>query len=135
MEEFFEKLSNDPDFGKGVWHVDNASDDDINYLYRHSFAFVFPSYIEGYGLPLIEAIIREVPVIAADNDINREVAGERALYFTQDDSKELSDIINELLSNEEKYKELRESVKGYVPRTWDETGDNLIKEFEDLYGE
>ena len=135
MEEFFEKLSSDPDFEKGIWHVDNASDDDINYLYRHAFAFVFPSYIEGYGLPLIEAFIREVPVIAAGNDINREVAGERALFFTQDDSKELSDIINDLLSDEEKYKALRESVKGYIPKTWDETGDNLIKQFEDIYGE
>ncbi|MBO4776557.1 MAG: glycosyltransferase family 4 protein, partial [Lachnospiraceae bacterium] len=135
MEDFFEKIANDPDCDKGLWHVDNASDDDINYLYKHAFAFVFPSYIEGYGLPLIEAFIREVPVIASDNDINREVAGERALFFEQDNSEDLAKIINELLSDEEKYKTLRESVKGYKPRTWDETGNNLIKEFEGIYGE
>ena len=76
MEGFFEKIANDPDCDKGLWHVDNASDDDINYLYKHAFAFVFPSYIEGYGLPLIEAFIREVPVIALTANIGMNIREE-----------------------------------------------------------
>lgn len=89
---------------------------------------VFPSYIEGYGLPIIEAFLREIPVIASDTGINREIAGERAVFFEQDNSEELAGIINNLLENEEEYKALRERVKGYVPKTWDDTAIAIEKQ-------
>ena len=88
---------------------------------------VFPSYIEGYGLPIIEAFVREVPVIAADTNINHEIAGDRALFFEQDNSRELADIVIDLLENEKKYASFCERVKGYVPKTWDDTVTELKK--------
>ena len=128
MEDFFAKLTADPDYQNGIWHVDNASDDDVDYLYKNCYAMVFPSYIEGYGLPIIEAFLREIPVIASDTGINREIAGERAVFFEQDNSEELAGIINNLLENEEEYKALRERVKGYVPKTWDDTAIAIEKQ-------
>ena len=128
MEDFFAKLTADPDYQNGIWHVDNASDDDVDYLYNNCYAMVFPSYIEGYGLPIIEAFLREIPVIASDTGINREIAGERAVFFEQDNSEELAGIINNLLENEEEYKALRERVKGYVPKTWDDTAIAIEKQ-------
>lgn len=132
MDDFFEKLINDPDYGNGIWHIDNASDADIDYLYRNCYSMVFPSYIEGYGLPIIEAFIREVPVIAADNNINREIAGDRARFFTQDNSEELAGIINGLLANEEEYRKLCENAKGYIPKTWDDTATGLINKLNEI---
>ena len=127
MDDFFADLTSDPDYNNGIWHVKNASDDDIDYLYKNAFAMVFPSYIEGYGLPIIESFVREVPVIAADTNINREIAGERAIFFEQDNSIELSDVVSDLLENEQKYNELCERVKGYVPKTWDDTAAGIKK--------
>ena len=127
MDDFFEKLTSDPDYQNGIYHVDNATDDDIDYLYKNAYALVFPSHIEGYGLPIIEAFIREVPVIASDTNINHEIAGDRALFFGQNNSVELGDIVSDLLDNEEKYKALCERVKGYVPKTWDDTVTELKK--------
>ena len=127
MDDFFAKLTSDPDYQNGIWHIDNASDDDIDYLYKNAFAMVFPSYIEGYGLPIIEAFVREVPVIASDTNINHEIAGDRALFFEQDNSRELADIVIDLLENEKKYNSFRERVKGYVPKTWDDTVEELKK--------
>ena len=88
---------------------------------------VFPSYIEGYGLPIIEAFVREVPVIAADTAINREIAGERAVFFEQDNSAELARIVSDFLDDEDKYKSFCERVKGYVPKTWDDTAAEIKK--------
>ncbi|MBP5493821.1 MAG: glycosyltransferase family 4 protein [Lachnospiraceae bacterium] len=127
MDKFFAELTTDPDYQNGIWHVDNASDDDIDYLYKNAYAMVFPSYIEGYGLPIIESFVREVPVIAADTNINHEIAGDRALFFEQDNSRELADIVIDLLENESKYDSFRERVKGYVPKTWDDTVTELKK--------
>ena len=72
--------------------------------------------------------LREIPVIASDTGINREIAGERAVFFEQDNSEELAGIINNLLENEEEYKALRERVKGYVPKTWDDTAIAIEKQ-------
>ena len=127
MDDFFAELTSDPDYNNGIWHVNNASDEDIDYLYKNAYSMVFPSYIEGYGLPIIEAFVREVPVIAADTNINHEIAGDRALFFEQDNSKELADIVIDLLENEKKYASFRERVKGYVPKTWDDTVTELKK--------
>ena len=127
MDDFFKDLTSDVDYNDGLWHVKDASDDDIDYLYKNAFAMVFPSYIEGYGLPIIESFVREVPVIAADTNINREVAGERGVFFEQDNSIELSDVISELIDNEQKYKELCERVKGYIPKTWNDTAAEVKK--------
>ena len=127
MEEFFAEFTSDPNYQNGIWHVANASDDDIDYLYKNAFALVFPSYIEGYGLPIIEAFVREVPVIAANTNINREIAGERAVFFEQDNSAELARIVSELLEDEDKYESFCERVKGSVPKTWDDTASEIKK--------
>lgn len=127
MEGFFAEFTSDPNYLNGIWHVDNASDDDIDYLYKNAYAMVFPSYIEGYGLPIIEAFVREVPVIAADTAINREIAGERAVFFELDNSAELARIVSDFLDDEDKYKSFCERVKGYVPKTWDDTAAEIKK--------
>ena len=127
MDDFFADLKSDPDYNNGLWHVKDASDDDIDFLYKNAYAMVFPSYIEGYGLPIIESFVREVPVIAADTNINREIAGDRAVFFEQDNSIELSNVVSDLLDNEQKYNELCERLKDFVPNTWDDTAEEIKK--------
>jgi glycosyltransferase involved in cell wall biosynthesis len=49
--------------------------------YRGAAAFVFPSLLETFGHPLLEAMLAEVPVVASDIPTFREIAGDAALYF------------------------------------------------------
>jgi glycosyltransferase involved in cell wall biosynthesis len=51
-----------------------------NYLY-YAKALLFPSFTEGYGLPLIEALSFKVPVIASNLDVFKEIAGDIPEYF------------------------------------------------------
>jgi glycosyltransferase involved in cell wall biosynthesis len=59
----------------------SGPDSELAWLYRHATCCVMPSLYEGFGLPIIEAISCECPLICSDLAITREIAGEAALYF------------------------------------------------------
>src|SRR5439155_14540571 len=58
--------------------VDDAT---LETLYRAASCFVFPSLAEGFGLPVLEALVRGVPVACSNVSSLPEVAGKAALYF------------------------------------------------------
>jgi glycosyltransferase involved in cell wall biosynthesis len=58
--------------------------------YRGAVAFVFPSLLETFGHPLLEAMLARAPVVASDIPTFREIAGDTALYFPPLDAKVLA---------------------------------------------
>jgi glycosyltransferase involved in cell wall biosynthesis len=58
--------------------------------YRGAAAFVFPSLLETFGHPLLEAMLAEAPVVASDIPTFREIAGDAALYFPPLDARALA---------------------------------------------
>ncbi len=67
--------------------------------YEASEFFVFPSLLESYGLPMVEAMSRGLPVLAADTPVNREVCGGAALYHAPLDAGELARNMTELAAH------------------------------------
>jgi len=63
-----------------VIHV-NVSDEQLNYLYHHAAAFVYPSLHEGFGLPILEAFKAQCPVILSDTPCFREIGAEAVAFF------------------------------------------------------
>jgi glycosyltransferase involved in cell wall biosynthesis len=68
-------------------------------LYAATDAFVFPTLAEGFGLPVLEAMARAVPVACSDIAVLREVAGGDALYFDPRSERAMADAITRLLSD------------------------------------
>lgn len=64
--------------------------------YRGAVALVFPSLIETFGHPLLEAMLAGTPILAADIPSFREVAGDAALYFPAQDPVRLARLVDEL---------------------------------------
>ncbi len=59
----------------------NCSDERLQALLQHARALLFPSFVEGYGLPLVEALMLGTPVVASDLGIFHEVAAEIPDYL------------------------------------------------------
>jgi O-antigen biosynthesis alpha-1,2-rhamnosyltransferase len=70
-----------PRLGKQLFMINDASDAELNYCYERSRAVVFPSIVEGFGLPIVEALWHGRHVFASDTPIHREVGGDECIYF------------------------------------------------------
>ena len=83
---------------EGVFFLDNASDEVLRWAYRSSAFLAFPSLHEGFGLPIIEALQLDKPVLLSDIRIFREIAPDahfappRDVYAWRDKLLELVDL-------------------------------------------
>lgn len=125
MEAFAEQLINHPDYGTGIYHFQGLNDDGITYLYQHAKFLAFCSYTEGFGLPIIEAIQRGTPVLAADVPVLREVGGECCVWFEQDNAEELCERVSLYLHSREKYEGLKEGLKKFAVADWKKSFDEI----------
>jgi glycosyltransferase involved in cell wall biosynthesis len=77
------------------------SDADLEGLYRLAQCFVYPSLFEGFGMPVLEAMRRGLPVACADATSLPEVAGDAALLFDPLDETAIADALRRLLDDDE----------------------------------
>ena len=81
---------------KFLGYVENS---DLPMYYRKASLFVFPSFYEGFGIPLVEAMASGVAVAASYTSSLPEVGGDAAMYFDPTSPKDISDLIHKLLQN------------------------------------
>jgi glycosyltransferase involved in cell wall biosynthesis len=74
-----------------------ASDAELAKLYADSTCLIAASLDEGFGLPLIEAAHFDLPIIARDIPVFREVGGGNATYFSAENADELADVVKQWL--------------------------------------
>jgi glycosyltransferase involved in cell wall biosynthesis len=82
---------------RSVRHLNYVSRIDLAILLRGARALVFPSLYEGFGLPVLEAMLAGTPVITSDSSSLPELAGDAAEYVASLDS--LAAILNQLNSD------------------------------------
>lgn len=90
-------------------------------FYQSAQLFVYPSFFEGFGIPIIEAIHSGLPVIAAAGSCLEEAGGPGSIYVNPNDEKDLAGNINKILSSPELADEMRKKGKLYVKRFSDST--------------
>lgn len=83
----------------GVLHLDYLPASQLASVYEQAEVFVFPSIYEGFGFPVLEAMSRGIPVIAARSSSLPEIGGDAALYFEPDDVDALESLLVRILSD------------------------------------
>lgn len=74
-------------------------DEELEGLFAVARAFVFPSLYEGFGLPVLEAMVRGVPVTCSARGPLPEVVGDAALLFDPEDPREIADAVRRLVAD------------------------------------
>ena len=107
--------------------INDASTGEVAQLYRAAEVLVLPSFEEGFGLPVVEAMACGTPVICSNTASLPEIAGEAALYFDPHDYHELTDVLDQLLHSPSLQSTLR--AKGFHRASrfsWKETANRHV---------
>jgi glycosyltransferase involved in cell wall biosynthesis len=104
---------------------------DLEGLYRMASCFVFPSRREGFGMPILEAMARGVPVACSDASAVPEVAGDAALYFTPERPDQIAQAIDRLLGDPQLAAELVERGRARQRMfTWSRAAEETLAVYE-----
>ncbi len=103
---------------------------EIKKLYSESIIYVFPSEDEGFGIPIIEAMKSEIPIICSDIEIFKEIGKNSTLYFEVGNHNDLYEKLKNLINDKNLRKNLIRSGKENVLVF---NRNNFIKEFEKIY--
>lgn len=128
VEELIARVDRLQNEGKPIYWYNNADDTELRYCYERSKALIFTSIVEGFGLPIVEAIRKGLPVIASDIPVFREIGGEYPLYVDLQDSRTLDVAVQKVLDGEI-------SLRGRHPEllTWEQSAVQFFDEILKVY--
>lgn len=84
------------------------SNDELSELYRQASVFAFPSLDEGFGMPILEAMIRGIPVVTSRRSATEEVAGNAAILIDPQNTDDIAAGIFRLISSSEERETYRQ---------------------------
>lgn len=108
-------------------------EDELIALYAGAIAFVFPSFSEGFGLPVVEAMAAGAPVITSNRSVMPEVAGDAALLVNPGDVGSIRDAMSRVLHSEPLRLDLADRGRARATkRSWDEVARETLAVYESM---
>jgi glycosyltransferase involved in cell wall biosynthesis len=99
-------------------------DDEVARVVAGAYSLVFPSYFEGFGVPILEAMQSGVPVITSFTSSMIEIGGDAALFADPDDPAEIAERLKTIFKDEALRSQLIEKGKLQAAKySWDKTAD------------
>lgn len=125
VEDLKQRIRLHPLLNKALFFFERPNDKTIKYLYENALSVVFPTFNEGFGLPVVEALQLGTPVMVSDIEVMHEVAGEYAEYFDNSDVQDLVKTVLQLANDDQKYTEKKEMIKNFPVFTWKESAEQM----------
>lgn len=121
---------------KEVIFTGYVDEKDVSMLYSAAKLFVYPSFYEGFGLPVLEAMTCRCPVITSQVSSLPEVTGDAAILINPNNTNQIANAMKNVLSSEKLKKQMIE--RGLIQAkkfTWEKAAENMLKIFEQGYKE
>lgn len=113
-----------------ILFLENVDPKNLPGIYQNSKVFVLPSYYEGFGIPIIEALYSEIPVIAATGSCLEEAGGPNSIYVHPDDYTGFSTAIKNVLNDSDLRENMIDNGKVYIQKF---DSNKLISQVMDCY--
>ena len=125
----------DSSVAEDIRFLDWVPQQELEALYAIAECFVFPSLYEGFGLPVLEAMARGVPVACSGRGALAEVVGDAALRFDPESERAIATAIEHLLNNPAEAERLRLAGRERAARfTWEATAAGTLASYERALG-
>jgi glycosyltransferase involved in cell wall biosynthesis len=110
----------DSSYRDQIYLLGFTSQEEKAWLMEHAFAFVYPSIYEGFGLPILEAMVQGCPAITYDNSSLPEIAGKAAMLLEEQGGTAIRDAVLSLQEEPKRRKELiKAGQKQAAKFSWD----------------
>ena len=116
---------------KILWITDLKDNYSLQRIYQKSMALVYPSFYEGFGLPVAEALLSNTPVITSNVSSLPEAGGPKSFYVNPDNPEEIASAITQVLSNSELRKTMTETGYEYAIQKF--SSDRVTKQLVSCY--
>ncbi len=123
-DDIYGLLTEDPEIADRFVFLHNASDAELAWLYENCRYTVFPSFFEGWGIPIAESVSRGTPCLCSSASSMPEIAPGAVRHFHPDSPEELVTLMAEL-NDDDALALARREASTYVPTLWDETYQQL----------
>lgn len=132
LEDGLEELIRELGINKHVKILGYVADDELAWLYRNCFAFIYPSLFEGFGLPVLEALSLGAAVVTSNTTSLPEVAGDAACYVDPLREEDLVAAMSRLMNDEGYRLALKKSSRSQALKfSWERCAAEVL----DIYGE
>lgn len=117
----------------GIIFYENITDQELAYLYQNARCYITASFMEGFGLPLIEAMANKCLVVASDIAIHKEICKDAALYFNPHDASSLAKVLFEVLTTtKDKYQKNRaDGLERAKDFSWEKMAKQTLQIYEE----
>ncbi len=82
-----------------VVFLHGVPNEDLPAIYQNADLFVYPSYFEGFGIPILEAMVSKIPVITSSGSCFPETGGDAALYINPNNPEEIAILSDKVLGD------------------------------------
>ena len=121
------------DAGEQVVHIGYADQADAPALFQKASVFVMPSFYEGFGMPLLEAMAGKTPVVTSDIPVMRETAGSAALYADPNDAAGFAVHIETILRSADVVNKLNdEAARQLTKVSWENNAAKIVRRTKEL---
>jgi len=124
------RIKQHPMPNKTLFMFNDLSDSELAYCYANCKALLIPTLAEGFGLPVVEALAKGLPVFASDLEVLREVGQDFCTYFDTSDSHSLAKILLDIETRNQ-WPVVRD-IAEFKATTWRESCAQLLDKIEQV---